>query len=162
MQYRYAPRSRARLRGKASLDRPRAAGWRRSTSAYRRRPVQRKGGRRTFFDHSALAHDHHPLTDRANNRKVMTDEGERQTHFARQLLEEAQHLRLRRNVEPGDDLVGENEIRSQHHGARDADTLTLSAGKLERIPLDRIPLHPAPVRAQPRGLAPSHAAGPAR
>src|ERR1700746_1130448 len=36
----------------------------------------------TFFDHSALAHDHHPLTDRANNRKVMTDEGERQTHFA--------------------------------------------------------------------------------
>src|ERR1700722_10033299 len=45
----------------------------------------------TFFDHSALAHDHHPLTDRANNRKVMTDEGERQTHFARQLLEEAQH-----------------------------------------------------------------------
>jgi hypothetical protein len=25
----------------------------------------------TFFDHSALAHDHHPPTDRANNRKVM-------------------------------------------------------------------------------------------
>ena len=47
----------------------------------------------TFFDHSALAHDHHPLTDRANNRKVMTDEGERQTHFARQLLEEAQLAR---------------------------------------------------------------------
>ena len=94
----------------------------------------------TFFDHSALAHDHHPLTDRANNRKVMTDEGERQTHFARQLLEEAQHLRLRRNVEPGDDLVGENEIRPQYHGARDADALTLSAGKLERIPFDRIPL----------------------
>ena len=63
----------------------------------------------TFFDHSALAHDHQPLADRANNRKVMTDEGERQTHFARQLLEEAQHLRLRRNVEPGDDLVGENK-----------------------------------------------------
>ena len=40
-----APRPRARLRGKASLDRPRAAGWRRSTSAYRRRPVQRKAGR---------------------------------------------------------------------------------------------------------------------
>ena len=47
----------------------------------------------TFFDHSALAHDHHPPTDRANNRKVMTDEGERQTHFARQLLEEAQLAR---------------------------------------------------------------------
>ena len=75
-----------------------------------------------------------------NNRKVMTDEGERQTHFARQLLEEAQHLRLRRNVKPGDNIVGENEIRPQHHGARDADALTLSAGKLERIPFDRIPL----------------------
>jgi hypothetical protein len=34
-------------------------------------------------------------------------------------------LRLRRNVEPGDDLVGENEIRPQHHGARDADALKL-------------------------------------
>ena len=33
-----APRPRAWLRGKASLDRPRAAGWRRSTSAYRRGP----------------------------------------------------------------------------------------------------------------------------
>ena len=49
-------------------------------------------------------------------------------------------MRLRRNVEPGDDLVGENEIRPQHHGPRDADALTLSAGKLERIPFDRIPL----------------------
>jgi hypothetical protein len=40
-----ATRPRARLRGKASLDRPRAAGWRRLTSAYRRCPVQRKAGR---------------------------------------------------------------------------------------------------------------------
>ena len=83
--------------------------------------MQRKAGRMDLLRPLALAHDHYPLTDRANNRKVMTDEGERQTHFARQLLEEAQHLRLRRNVEPGDDLVGENEIRPQHHGARDAD-----------------------------------------
>ena len=53
-------------------------------------------------------------------------------HFARQLLEEPQHLRLGRNVEPGDDLVGEHEIRPQHDGARDADALALPAGKLVR------------------------------
>src|ERR1700722_10968146 len=35
------PRPRARLRGKASLERPRGEGWRLSHSAYRRCPMQR-------------------------------------------------------------------------------------------------------------------------
>ena len=34
-------------------------------------------------------------------------------HFARQLLEKPQHLRLRRDVKAGDDLVGEHEIRPE-------------------------------------------------
>ena len=56
----------------------------------------------------------------------MTDEGERQMRFARQLLEKLQRLRLRRDVEPGDDLVSEHEIRPEGDRTRDADALALS------------------------------------
>ena len=67
----------------------------------------------------------------------MTDEREREVHFARQLLEQAEHLRLRGHVEARDDLVSKHEIRLEHHGARNADALALAAGKLERIAVDR-------------------------
>ena len=59
-------------------------------------------------------------------------------HFAGQFLKQTQHLRLGRNVEPGNDFIGQNEIRPQHHGARNADALPLAAGKLERITIDRV------------------------
>ena len=47
-----------------------------------------------------------------------------------------QHLRLRGDVEPGDDLVGENEIGREQRGARDADALALAAGELVRIAVE--------------------------
>ena len=52
-------------------------------------------------------------------------------------MKEPQHLRLRGNVEPRDDLVGEHEIGPQHHGAGDADALPLAAGELVGVAVDR-------------------------
>ena len=54
-------------------------------------------------------------------------------------LRRPEHLRLGRDIEAGDDLVGEHEIRPQHDGASDADALALAAGKLVANTIDRHP-----------------------
>ena len=91
---------------------------------------------RAFLDHAAVAHDDDALADRADHRQIVADEGEREMHLAGQLLQEPQHLRLGRDIEAGNDLVGEHEIGAQHHGAGDADALALAAGQFVGITLD--------------------------
>ena len=57
---------------------------------------------------------------------------------AAQLFEQRQDLRLRRDVEAGDDLVGQHEFRRQRQRAGDADALALAAGKLVAVALAEI------------------------
>ena len=66
----------------------------------------------------------------------MADEGHGKAEVARQPLQQVQDLGLRRDVEPGDDLVRKDEIGREQRDARDADALSLAAGKLMRIPLE--------------------------
>src|SRR5580704_1039571 len=91
---------------------------------------------RALLDNAAFTHHHHALANRADDRQVVADKGDRQMHLAAQLLEKPQNLCLRGDVEAGDDLVGEHEVRPQRHGTGDADTLALSAGELVGIAID--------------------------
>ena len=55
-----------------------------------------------------------------------------------QVLEQVEDLRLDRDVERGDRLVADDEVRVQGERARDADALALAAGELVRIPRRRV------------------------
>ena len=54
------------------------------------------------------------------------------------VVEEAQHLRLDRDVERRDRLVGDQELGLHRQGAGDADALPLAARELVRIALERV------------------------
>src|SRR6266566_3329333 len=61
------------------------------------------------------------------------DEQVRETELRLEILEQVHDLRLDRDVESGDRLVGDDELRAHRQRARDPDTLTLTAGELVRI-----------------------------
>ena len=67
----------------------------------------------------------------------MADEGHGEIHLPFELAEKLQHLRLRRDIEAGDDLVGEHEVGREHDRARDADALTLAAGQFVRVAVEQ-------------------------
>ena len=79
--------------------------------------------------------------------------------FSPQLLEQVQHRRLHRDVERRDGLVGDEQLRLEREGARDAHALALTAGELARIGVERPRAEPdeveqlaaARVDAAPRG-----------
>ncbi len=71
----------------------------------------------------------------------MGDEQHRQVEALADLLEERQHLRLHRDVERRDRLVGDQELGLDRQRARDADPLALSAGELVRIAAERLRIH---------------------
>ena len=52
---------------------------------------------------------------------------------ALQVAQQVQHLRLDRDVERRDRLVGDQQLRFQRERARDADALALPAGELVRV-----------------------------
>ena len=55
-----------------------------------------------------------------------------------QLPEQQQNVRLGRDVEPGNDLVGDHEVRLERERAGDADALPLAAGELVGIAVDEM------------------------
>ncbi len=68
----------------------------------------------------------------------MADEDQRQAEFALQTLQKIEDLALDRDIERGDRLVADDELRLKDHGTRDADALRLSAGEFMRIAVDRL------------------------
>ena len=80
----------------------------------------------------AQVHDGDAVADVAHDREVVGDEDDRQPQLALQLGEQVDDLRLDRDVEGRDGLVGHHELRLQGDGARDADALALAAGELVR------------------------------
>ena len=66
----------------------------------------------------------------------MRDEDIRQAEFLLEILHQIHDLRLNRDVEGADRLVGDHDLRVGGERARDADALALSAGKLVRIAMD--------------------------
>ena len=63
----------------------------------------------------------------------MGDEDQRQTQLALQAAQQVQHLRLNRDIQRRDRLVGDQQLGLERDRARDADPLALSAGELMRI-----------------------------
>ena len=69
----------------------------------------------------------------AHHRQVMADEQHGDTELPAHLDQQVDDLRLDRDVERRDRLVGNQEARLQDQGTGNADTLALAAGEFVRI-----------------------------
>ena len=94
--------------------------------------------RRRELDDLPEVHDRDPVGDVADHGEVVGDEQVRQAELLLELDEQVQHLRLDRDVERGDRLVRDDELRLQHERARDADALPLAAAELVRVAVQRV------------------------
>ena len=68
-----------------------------------------------------------------DNAQVMRDEQVGQVALFLQALQQVDDLGLNRNIQCGDRLVTDYELRVQGKGTGDADTLALAAGELVRV-----------------------------
>src|SRR4051812_44525549 len=84
------------------------------------------------LDDLAEVHHRDAVADVPHDAEVVGDEDDRQAELGLQLLEQVDDLRLDRDVERGDRLVGDDELRLQRDRARHADALALAAGELVR------------------------------
>ena len=92
-------------------------------------------GRCAFFNDPPEIHDEHALAEMAHHVQVVADEKQRQTQLRAQVRKQIEDLRLHRNIERGDRLVGNDEIRPARKRAGNSDALALSARELVREPL---------------------------
>ena len=63
----------------------------------------------------------------------MGDKQNGHAHGLAEFIQKVDDLRADGNIEGGDRLVGDDELRLHHHGSCDTDTLSLSAGELVGI-----------------------------
>ena len=73
-----------------------------------------------------------------DDREVVRDEEIGQAELALQVAQQIEHLRLDRDVERGDRLVADDQLRVRRERAGDADALPLAAGELVRIAVDEV------------------------
>ena len=92
-------------------------------------------GRCAFFNDPPEIHDEHALAEMAHHVQVVADEKERQTQLRAQVRKQIEDLRLHGNIERGDRLVGNDEIRPARKRAGNSDALALAARELVREPL---------------------------
>ena len=90
-------------------------------------------GRRTLLDHLAMLQHDHAVGDIGHDAEVMGDEHHRHVATALQVADQFQDLRLRRDVERGGRLVGDQHGRFERKRHGDHRPLTLAAGQLMRI-----------------------------
>ncbi len=127
--------------------------WRSTTDLHQRRPlrtehrrdrVEKAGGVRVLWlsvevtgraglDHSAGIHHEHPFGDPRHDAEIVSDPDQRHPELAPQLVDQAEHLLLDRDVERGRRLVGDQHLRPHRHGHRDHHALSLPAGQLVRV-----------------------------
>ena len=88
---------------------------------------------RAELDDAPGIHHRDPVADFRDDAEIVGDEQDRGALLAPQIVEQAEHLRLDRDVERGRRLVGDQDagIVGERHG--DADPLAHAAGKLVRI-----------------------------
>ena len=78
-------------------------------------------------------HDRDLLANVRGNPQVVSDEQHRQVESGAQLVEQIQHLLLHGDVERGDRLIGNDQLRLHRERAGDADALALAARELVRV-----------------------------
>ena len=85
--------------------------------------------------HRSKIHHADLIRQELDHRKVMRNEQIRKIGGCLQALEQIDDLRLHRNVERGNRLVANHQLGLDRQGARDANSLTLTARELVRISL---------------------------
>ena len=88
------------------------------------------------LDDLAQVHHRDPVGDVADDAEVVGDEHVGEPELVLQVLEQVDDLRLDRDVEGRDGLVGDDHLRLQRERAGDADALALAARELVREALD--------------------------
>ncbi len=83
--------------------------------------------RGTELDDAAEIHHRDPVADMRDHGEVVRDEQIGEAELAAQGGEQFDDLRLDRNIQRGDRLVADDEVRMQHQRAGDADALALAA-----------------------------------
>ena len=101
---------------------------RRARTAPRSRPVSTM---------RAEIHHRDPVRDVADQAQIMRDEQHGEAEPLLQLQQQVDDLRLHRDVEGGDQLVGDQAFRLHRQRPRDADALALAAGEFMRIAVGR-------------------------
>ena len=97
-----------------------------------RGPGEDVGGLRGL-DHLALLHHDHAVAIGGGEAEIVRDQDRRHAALARQLDDQIHHRLLRRDVEAGGRLVGDQELRIAGQRQRDDHALAHAAGQLERI-----------------------------
>ncbi|MDT4844099.1 hypothetical protein FQZ97_780420 [compost metagenome] len=83
--------------------------------------------RRARLHHLALAHHHDAVGDVGHHAEIVRDENDADAHALLYILDQAQDLRLRRNVQRGRGLVGDQHVRLQRQRHGDHHPLALAA-----------------------------------
>ena len=105
------------------------------------------------LDDLAEIHHGHPIRDVAHHRQVMGDDHIRQVEFFLQVLQQIEDLRLNRDVQGRDRLVGNDEPGAQRKSSGNADPLPLTPGELVRIAVVVLWVEARPRRAVPVPLS---------
>ena len=90
------------------------------------------------FDDAPEIHDRDAVGDMLDHRKVVRDEQHREAEPRPQIKQQVDHLRLDRDVERGDRLVGDEQLGFRGERAGDADALALAAGEFVRVAVHRV------------------------
>ena len=93
---------------------------------------------RSVFDDFAMVQDRDVVAEHADHRQIVADEHHGEAEPRAQLLQQQQDMRLRRHVEAGHDLVGDDEIGLQRQRPGDPGALALAARQLVRIAVDEV------------------------
>ena len=93
---------------------------------------------RPLLHDAAELHHHHAVGDLRDDAEVVGNEQHAGLLAPLHLTHELQDLRLRRDVERGGRLVGDQQRRIEHQRGCDHDALALAAGKLMRIGIDHL------------------------
>ena len=102
----------------------------------RRRGKNLCGG--ASFHNAATLHDGDARRELRDDWQAVRDQQISKREIALQILQQLKNLRTHGNVERGDRLVGNDQAWAQDQGSRDADALSLPAGKFVRVARERV------------------------
>ena len=97
-----------------------------------------EGVDRRLLDDPAAVHDDDVVGELGDDAEVVRDHDDRHVELLLQLVHQAQDLRLRRHVERGRRLVGDQELRVVDQRHRDHHALPHAARELVRIVVDAL------------------------
>ena len=88
---------------------------------------------RPLLHHLALAHHHHAVGDGADDREVVRDEEHGEAEALLEIGQQVEDLGADGDIEGGNGLVEDDQLRPGDEGAGDGEALALAAGKLVRV-----------------------------